>query len=122
MITGFAQLKELLHNSSPRTAVVAAAHDVHTLEAVFAAQDDGLIDPIFVGNKTEILEFAKELNHPLSPGAGIVEQVLNNTERYRVDSLCIRLPWPGEFDPVGTGSDADQRYASNRNPFEGCGQ
>lgn len=72
MITGFTQLKELLHNVSPKTAVVAAAHDIHTLEAVFAAQDDGLIDPIFVGNKEEILEFAKELDHPLTPGSRIV--------------------------------------------------
>ena len=66
MIESFAQLKQLLHNNQPRTAVVAAAHDAHTLQAVFAAQADGLITPILVGHREEILELAQQLDHPLT--------------------------------------------------------
>ena len=71
MIESFAQLKQLLSHTNPRTAVVAAAHDEHTLQAVFAAQDDGLITPILVGNRTEILELAQKLDHPLTPDTQI---------------------------------------------------
>lgn len=54
MIQSFDQLKQRLSQISPRTAVVAAAHDGHTLQAVLAAQGDGLIRPLLVGHKAEI--------------------------------------------------------------------
>ena len=66
MIESFAQLKQLLQHTQPRTAVVAAAHDEHTLQAVFAAQDDRLIHPILVGRPDEIRELAQQLGHPLT--------------------------------------------------------
>lgn len=40
-ISGFQALRSGLRDVPPRTAVVAAAHDPHTLEAVFQAQRDG---------------------------------------------------------------------------------
>lgn len=72
MIESFAQLKQLLSNTQPHTAVVAAAHDEHTLQAVFAAQDDGLIKPILVGRREEILELAQQLDHPITSNTQIV--------------------------------------------------
>lgn len=72
MIESFAQLKQLLSNTQPHTAVVAAAHDEHTLQAVFAAQDDGLIKPILVGRREEILELAQQLGHPITSDTQIV--------------------------------------------------
>ncbi len=67
VIAGFSQLKSKLHNLPPKTAVVAAAHDEHTLQAVFAAQRDGLIRPILVGHREEILSIAHGLGQELSP-------------------------------------------------------
>ena len=73
MINSFAQLKQLISDIQPCPAVVAAAHDEHTLQAVFAAQDDGLIRPILVGRKDEILELARHLDHPLTPDTVVVQ-------------------------------------------------
>lgn len=67
VISGFPQLKATLAQHRPVPAVVAAAHDRHTLEGVFAAQRDGLIDPLLVGCGTQIQAIAQELGQPLSP-------------------------------------------------------
>lgn len=72
MIESFAQLKQLIQNTQPRPAVVAAAHDEHTLQAVFAAQDDGLIRPILVGRPDEIQNLAQQLGHPLTRDTVVV--------------------------------------------------
>lgn len=73
MIESFAQLKQLSRGLQPCPAVVAAAHDEHTLQAVFAAQDDGLIRPILVGHREEIRELADHLGHPLTPDTVLVQ-------------------------------------------------
>ena len=66
VITGFEELKQRLQDLPPKPAVVAAAHDAHTLEAVFAARKDGLIEPILVGRREEILAIAARLGEVLS--------------------------------------------------------
>ena len=64
VISGFQELKTQLREAAPQPAVVAAAHDEHTLEAVFQARRDGLISPILVGRRG-----AHPLHRPL-PGGG----------------------------------------------------
>ena len=66
VISSFAELKKRLHGLPPAAAVVAAAHDAHTLEAVFAAQADGLIEPILVGHGEEIRSIARSLGHEVT--------------------------------------------------------
>ena len=60
VISSFPDLKAMLHTLPPKPAVVAAAHDAHTLQAVFAARRDGLIHPILVGHREEILSIAND--------------------------------------------------------------
>ena len=67
VIADFSQLKSRLHNLPPKSAVVAAAHDAHTLQAVFAARRDGLIRPILVGRSEEIASISRSLGE--EPGA-----------------------------------------------------
>ena len=67
VISGFEELKGRLGDISPVPAVVAAANDRHTLQAVFAASRDGVIRPILVGERTGLNDLARELGHPLSP-------------------------------------------------------
>ena len=67
VISSFSALKSRLQHLSPREAVVAAAHDEHTLQAVFAARRDGLIRPILVGRRNEIRSIAHSLGEELSP-------------------------------------------------------
>ncbi len=67
VISEFPALKDRLRDLPPKTAVVAAAHDEHTLQAVFAARRDGLIRPILVGHKEEILSAARRLGEEPDP-------------------------------------------------------
>ncbi len=67
VISGFQELKTRLLHLPPKPAVVAAAHDEHTLQAIFTAQRDGLIDPLLVGRREQILAIARQLGQPLSP-------------------------------------------------------
>jgi len=64
-LKSFAQMKEQLHLRAPCTAVVAAAHDAHTLQGVFCAADEGLITPILVGEREKIIEIVSGMNRPL---------------------------------------------------------
>ena len=67
VISGFPALKDSLRHLPPKAAVVAAAHDEHTLQAVFAARRDGLIRPILVGRREEILSIARGMGEELDP-------------------------------------------------------
>ena len=80
-ISGFQSLRNGLRDVPPRTAVVAAAHDPHTLEAVFQARRDGLIRPLLVGERDKILRIAEELGTPM-PEEDVVDA--------RDDGECAR--------------------------------
>ena len=67
VITDFSALKGRLQGLPPKAAVVAAAHDEHTLQAVFAARRDGLILPLLVGRREDILSIARNLGEELDP-------------------------------------------------------
>lgn len=58
--------KELIdkvqNNESKKRVVVAAAHDEHTLEAVFKAKNDKLVEPVLIGDKNKIIEILKKLS------------------------------------------------------------
>lgn len=71
VISHFQQLRQQLHGIRPVPAVVAAAQDLHTLEGVFAAQDDGLIEPILVGEPQQIQAAVYKLGRSL-PSHSIV--------------------------------------------------
>lgn len=62
----FDQLVHQVRGGHRATVAVAAAHDAHTLEAVFAAQKEGLIAPLLVGDSPRIRAIAAELGHTAS--------------------------------------------------------
>ncbi|MDF2677848.1 MAG: phosphate butyryltransferase, partial [Bacillota bacterium] len=55
-------IKKVQSNSIIKRVVVAAAHDEHTLQAVFKAVENNIVDPILVGDKTKINDILKNLN------------------------------------------------------------
>lgn len=61
-LSGFQQLKGDLTQIPPKTAVVAAAHDEHTLQAVRKAQEDGLIRPVLVGDAPVIQRLTRSMD------------------------------------------------------------
>lgn len=62
----FKNFQELIamvqNNDLKKRVVVAAAHDEHTLEAVFRARKDKIVEPVLIGDKTKIKEILKKLN------------------------------------------------------------
>lgn len=91
VISGFPALKDRLHDLPPKAAVVAAAHDEHTLQAVFAARRDGLIRPILVGHREEILSTARRLGEELDPS-----QVVDAGEDPDCAAKSVELARSGE--------------------------
>ncbi|SHJ54126.1 phosphate butyryltransferase [Geosporobacter subterraneus DSM 17957] len=66
----FAELTESVQGSkvNKRVAVVAA-QDEHTLEAVFKAKKDNIVEPILIGDKVKIKEVLTQLNESLDDNA-----------------------------------------------------
>jgi len=58
--------KELIakvqNNDTKKRVAVAAAHDEHTLEAVFKAVNDKLVEPVLIGDKGKIVEILNNLS------------------------------------------------------------
>lgn len=50
------------NNDSKKRVAVAAAHDEHTLEAVFKAVNDKLVEPVLIGDKVKIKEILTKLS------------------------------------------------------------
>lgn len=60
----------------PCTIAVAAAQDKDVLTAVYAAAEQGIVKPLLVGDKAEILRIAQEAGLPVSP-----EDVVDETDK-----------------------------------------
>ncbi len=60
MIKSFKELKKKAKEKGEKRLVVSCAEDATVLEASIAAMQDGLISPIFVGDKRKILEIAQK--------------------------------------------------------------
>jgi len=58
----FGELIEKVGSAKRKRVVVAAAHDEHTLEAVFEAKKKGIIDFLLVGNSKKICEICIQLD------------------------------------------------------------
>ena len=58
--------KELIakvqNNDTKKRVAVAAAHDEHTLEAVFKAVNDKLVEPVLIGDKKKIVKMLDNLS------------------------------------------------------------
>ncbi|MBC5721325.1 bifunctional enoyl-CoA hydratase/phosphate acetyltransferase [Flintibacter sp. NSJ-23] len=93
VISSFSALKSRLQHLSPREAVVAAAHDEHTLQAVFSARRDGLIRPILVGRRNEIRSIARSLGEELSP-----EQIVDAQDDLECAARSVALIREGKGD------------------------
>jgi len=65
----FKNFKELIdklqNEKTKKRVVVVAAQDEHTLEAVFRAKKDGIVDPILIGDRVKIKEILELLNESI---------------------------------------------------------
>lgn len=97
-IADFQALKAQLHDLPPKLAVVAAAHDEHTLQAVFAARRDKLISPILVGRREELLSMARAMGEELSP-----EQLVDADSDIQCAQRAVELIRAGRGDMLIKG-------------------
>ncbi|MCB6992557.1 bifunctional enoyl-CoA hydratase/phosphate acetyltransferase [bacterium 210820-DFI.6.37] len=68
----FEELVNSLKGMPACRAAVAAAQDEHTLEAVFKCAEEGIIEPVLVGDKNAIVEILDKLGKSM-PGENIYE-------------------------------------------------
>ena len=74
-ITKLDQLVELVKSKPKKRLVAANANDAHTIEAVYAAVELGVIDATLVGNPEEIEKVCKEHNFDMSKFTIVPEYV-----------------------------------------------
>lgn len=90
----FRHLSEILKiakNQISKKLVVAAAEDLHVLQAVLHAQSENIIDPIFVGDAEKILELCRE--NELEP---MDIPLINEKDPGKCCELAIELIRQGE--------------------------
>jgi len=97
MFKNFDELKNTV-STKPRTLVVAAAHDSHTLEAVYLAAVKYSIGYIFVGDREKIILESSKLGY--SPDAGSIIDITNDEECART---AVSLVKKGEADALMKG-------------------
>ncbi|KUO74117.1 MAG: phosphate butyryltransferase [Clostridia bacterium BRH_c25] len=69
----FSSFKELIqkvqNTGAKKRVAVVAAQDEHTLEAVFRARKDNIVEPVLIGDKVKIKSIVKSLNEDLDDEA-----------------------------------------------------
>jgi len=66
-------VKKIQNDKSKKRVVVVVAQDKHTLEAVFKAVKDGIVEPILIGDKVKIKGILQHLNESIDDEAIINE-------------------------------------------------
>lgn len=74
-------------NSTVKRLVVAAAQDEHTLEAVFRARRDKIVDPYLIGNPDKIREIMNTLGESLPADHIIAASSETEAARIAVDAI-----------------------------------
>ena len=74
---------------SKRKVAVAAAQDEHTLEAVFKAREDNIVEPLLIGNAAKIKEILAKLNITLK-GDSIIDVEDDSAAAYKAVELVNR--------------------------------
>lgn len=88
MITHLASLVELAKNKRRRKIVVAAAADLHVLEAIKNARQEGIIEPILIGDVEKIIEIAQQIDFDLE---GVeMQDIKDNTEASLAATTLIK--------------------------------
>lgn len=98
MLRNFQELKKLVLKRPKKIVAVSCANDWHTLEAVFKAHEDGLLDYILVGDEKKIREIAHE--HGMDDFSG---SIINCTDENEASEITVRLVRDGKADFLQKG-------------------
>lgn len=98
MIKHLSEIVEVAKNKTTRKLAVAAAGDQHVLEAIQNACDEGIIDPVLVGDERAIQAIAKKIKFNLH---GI--RIVNVEDAKEASIEAVRLIRNGEADILMKG-------------------
>ena len=98
MITKLSQLVDLAKDKDKRKVAVAAAGDDHVLEAVKNAQEEGIIEPILVGDLDKIRAIADKIGYNLD-GIELIEE----KDNYQASLTACKLIGQGKAEILMKG-------------------
>ncbi len=91
-------IAKVQNNDNKKRVAVAAAHDGHTLEAVFRASSDKLVDPVLIGDKTEITDILHKLSIKFNE-----EKIVNTESDAEAAEKTVELINAGKADFIMKG-------------------
>lgn len=97
MLKNFDELVERAKGLGKRKLAVANPYEVEDLKAIKRAKDEGIIEPIIIGDKEKIEEFLKKAN--IEPDMEIVEE----KDYYKAIELSIQFAREGKADLIMKG-------------------
>ncbi len=98
MIKKLTDLLEINRDKPPKRIVVAAAADIDVMEAVKKAREQGIIEPILVGDEPRIREIAAQFDFNLDD-----VEVINNPDKYGASELAVKLIREGRAEILMKG-------------------
>lgn len=91
-------IAKVQNNDNKKRVAVAAAHDEHTLEAVFRASSDKLVDPVLIGDKIEITDILHKLSIKFNE-----EKIVNTESDAEAAEKTVELINAGKADFIMKG-------------------
>lgn len=85
MIRRLEELYQTVADNDVLRLAVAAAEDEDVLEALKRAQEAGIVEPVLVGDKAEILKICEKLDYKVDPAAIIETDSLEDSAKKAVD-------------------------------------
>jgi len=99
VIKDFEQLIEKVQNFEGKKKVaVVAAQDEHTLEAVFHAAENDIVEPVLIGNKEKIKEIVAKLGKQISDDA-----IIDAADEVASAQKAVAMARNGEIDFIMKG-------------------
>lgn len=97
-LRNFNELESMVLKRPKKVVAVACANDWHTLEAVFKAKEEGILDYILIGDKHRISEICKEKNYDYPD-----DSVIHCTDEKEAAETTVRLVKEGRADFLQKG-------------------
>jgi len=98
MITKLNELVDITKNNPTRRMAVAAAGDIDVMEAIKNAKEEGIVEPILVGDEPKIREIAKDIGFDLT---GI--EIINNPDKYGASAEAVKVIKEGRAEILMKG-------------------
>lgn len=98
MISTLKGLVDITKNNPTKRIAVAAAGDLDVMEAIKNAKDEGIVEPILVGDEAKIREIAKKIKFNLD---GI--EIINNPDKYGASAEAVKVIKEGRAEILMKG-------------------